>query len=61
MLQLVASYPRLANNALLIMFDYLVAYRGIHVSMTCRSAQQRLAYVLANLAQGIGQKVPGGH
>jgi CRP-like cAMP-binding protein len=59
-LQLVASYPRLANNALLIMFDYLVGYRGIHISMTCRSAQERLAYVLANLAQGIGQKVPEG-
>jgi CRP-like cAMP-binding protein len=59
-LQLVATYPRLANNALLIMFDYLVAYRGIHISMTCRSAQERLAYVLANLAQGIGQKVPDG-
>jgi CRP/FNR family transcriptional regulator, nitrogen oxide reductase regulator len=59
-LRLVASYPRLANNALLIMFDYLVAYRGIHISMTCRSAQQRLAYVLANLAQGIGREVPEG-
>ena len=59
-LQLVASYPRLANNALLVMFDYLVAYRGIHISMTCHSAQQRLAYVLANLAQGIGQEVPEG-
>ncbi len=59
-LKLVASYPRLANNTLLVMFDYLVAYRGIHVSMTCRSAQERLAYVLANLASGIGQKVPEG-
>jgi CRP/FNR family transcriptional regulator, nitrogen oxide reductase regulator len=59
-LRFVAIYPRLANNALLIMFDYLVAYRGIHISMTCHSAQQRLAYVLANLAQGIGQKVPEG-
>jgi len=59
-LELVRKYPRLANNALLIMFDYLVAYRGIHISMTCRSAQQRLAYVLANLAQGIGEKVPDG-
>lgn len=59
-LDLVQKYPRLANNALLVMFDYLVAYRGIHISMTCRSAQQRLAYVLANLAVGIGQKVPEG-
>ena len=59
-LDLVTKYPRLANNALLIMFDYLVAYRAIHVSMTCHTAQQRLANVLANLATGIGRKVPEG-
>ena len=59
-LDLVARYPRLANNALVIMFDYLVAYRAIHVSMTCRSAHQRLGNVLANLATGIGQRVSGG-
>ncbi len=57
---LVARYPRLADNALWTMFDYLVAYRAIHVSMTCDSARQRLAQVLADLATGIGQKVPGG-
>jgi CRP/FNR family transcriptional regulator, nitrogen oxide reductase regulator len=57
---LVTSYPRLADNALLIMFDYLAAYRAVHVSMTCHSAPQRLAQVLAHLATGIGQKVPGG-
>jgi CRP/FNR family transcriptional regulator, nitrogen oxide reductase regulator len=57
---LVARYPRLADNALSIMFDYFVAYRAIHVSMTCNSARQRLAQVLANLGTGIGQKVAGG-
>jgi CRP/FNR family transcriptional regulator, nitrogen oxide reductase regulator len=57
---LVARYPRLLDNALLIMFDYLMAYRAIHVSMTSHSARQRLARVLADLANGIGQKVPGG-
>jgi CRP-like cAMP-binding protein len=57
---LVAAYSRLADNALWTMFDYLVAYRAIHVSMTCHSARQRLAQVLADLATGIGQKVPGG-
>jgi CRP-like cAMP-binding protein len=59
-LDLVAKYPRLANDALLIMFDYRVAYRAIDVSMTCHFAQQRLANVLANLATGIGRKVPEG-
>jgi CRP/FNR family transcriptional regulator, nitrogen oxide reductase regulator len=53
-------YPRLVENALLISFDYLAAYRGIHASLICNSAPQRLAQVLANLAEGIGQKVPGG-
>ena len=57
---LVERYPRLADNAMWTMFDYLVAYRAIHVSMTCDSARQRLARVLAELASGIGQKVPGG-
>jgi CRP/FNR family transcriptional regulator, nitrogen oxide reductase regulator len=53
-------YPRLVENALLISFDYLAAYRAIHASLICNSAPQRLAQVLANLAEGIGQKVPGG-
>jgi CRP/FNR family transcriptional regulator, nitrogen oxide reductase regulator len=53
-------YPRLVENTLLISFDYLVAYRAAHASLICNSAPQRLAQVLANLAEGIGQKVPGG-
>jgi CRP/FNR family transcriptional regulator, nitrogen oxide reductase regulator len=53
-------YPRLVENALLISFDYLAAYRAAHASLICNSAPQRLARVLANLASGIGQKVPGG-
>jgi len=53
-------YPRLVENALLISFDYLAAYRAIHASLICNSAPQRLARVLGTLASGIGQKVPGG-
>ena len=53
-------YPRLVENALLISFDYLAAYRAVHASLICNSAPQRLARVLGNLAAGIGQKVPGG-
>jgi CRP-like cAMP-binding protein len=53
-------YPRLVENALLISFDYLAAYRAVHASLICSSAPQRLARVLGNLATGIGQKVPGG-
>jgi CRP-like cAMP-binding protein len=53
-------YPRLVDNAFLISFDYLAAYRAAHASLLCNSAPQRLAQVLANLAEGIGEKVPGG-
>src|ERR1700739_1301662 len=53
-------YPRLVENTLLISFDYLVVYRTAHVSLISKSARQRLAQVLVNLADGIGEKVPGG-
>jgi CRP-like cAMP-binding protein len=57
---LCVQYPQLVENALLISFDYLAAYRATHESLICDSAPQRLARLLANLAHGIGQKVPGG-
>jgi CRP-like cAMP-binding protein len=57
---LVKRYPRLVDNVLLVTFDYLLMYRGIHVSMTCHSARQRLAQVVANLANGFGRRVSGG-
>lgn len=57
---LIARYPRLADNAMSIMFEYFVAYRAVHVSMTCHSAPERLAQVLACLATGMGQRVQGG-
>jgi CRP-like cAMP-binding protein len=58
--KLAARYPRLVENALLIAFDYLVAYRAIHMALACHTARQRLATVLVNLASGIGHPVPGG-
>ena len=57
---LIARYPRLTDNALLIMFDYFVFYRAAHISLTCDRASRRLAHVLANLASGIGRRVAGG-
>jgi CRP/FNR family transcriptional regulator, nitrogen oxide reductase regulator len=57
---LIARYPRMTDNMLLIMFDYLVFYRGAHISLTCDTAGQRLARVLANLASGIGERVADG-
>lgn len=57
---LATRYHQLLENTLLVTFDYLTAYRAVHVSMTCHSARQRLAQVLAHLATGMGKKVRGG-
>jgi len=54
------EYPRLMSNALLIAHDYMVLYRALHLSLACRSARQRLATVLVNLATGIGNRVSDG-
>jgi CRP/FNR family transcriptional regulator, nitrogen oxide reductase regulator len=53
-------YPRLVQNSLSISVTYLNFYLAAHVSLICNSAPQRLARILANLAEGIGQKVPEG-
>lgn len=58
--ELAAKYPRLIENTLSIVSDYLDGYLAVHVSMTCHTARQRLAHVLVNLASGIGHKVPAG-
>ena len=55
-----AKFPRLAENALLIAYDYLVVYRSLHISATCQTARQRLAQVLEELATGLGQQVAEG-
>jgi CRP-like cAMP-binding protein len=58
--RLAVQHPRLLENALAIVSDYLDGYLAVHVSMTCHTARQRLAHVLVNLASGIGHKVPAG-
>jgi len=57
---LVAQYPVLLENALATASGYLAWYLAAHVALTCHSAEQRLAGVLANLAEVIGQNVPDG-
>ena len=52
--------PRLIQNSFSSSVDYLIYYRAAHVSLICNSAPQRLARILANLAEGIGHEVPGG-
>ena len=53
-------YPRLITNSFSSSVDYLIYYRAAHASLICNSAPQRLARILANLAEGIGHEVPGG-
>jgi CRP/FNR family transcriptional regulator, nitrogen oxide reductase regulator len=55
-----AQFPPLVENALLIAYDYFVAYRSLHISATCQNARQRLAQVLGNLTTGLGQRVADG-
>jgi CRP-like cAMP-binding protein len=53
-------YHRLLENGLSIFYDYLVWYVATHLSLTCHSARERLAHVLASLSRGIGKKSANG-
>jgi CRP-like cAMP-binding protein len=59
-LGLIARYPRLTDNNLLVMFDYLALYRDAHISLTHETAHQRVAHTLANLASMIGRRADRG-
>jgi len=58
--RLAARYPRLRENALSIASDYFTYYVATHTALVSNSARERLARVLINFANGIGQEVPGG-
>jgi CRP-like cAMP-binding protein len=57
---LVARYPVLLENALLIAYDYFDWYVATHIALSCHTARQRLCQILISAAQIIGQKVPEG-
>ena len=57
---LAARYPKLLENTLSIANDYFVWYLATHVALTCRTARERVAQVLINLARGVGQDLPQG-
>lgn len=57
---LTTRYPRLLENGMEIANDYLVWYMADRVALTTGHADQRLARVLAYLAELIGQKGPHG-
>ena len=54
--RLTVRFPRLVENVLSIMSDNLVLYRALHIALTCHTARERLAQVLVNLAEGMGQR-----
>jgi CRP-like cAMP-binding protein len=53
-------FPVLLENCIEIAADYLSWYTDTHVTVTSRTAPERLAHALFSLACTIGQKVPGG-
>jgi CRP-like cAMP-binding protein len=57
---LIARYPRLLDNGLLIATNYLTWFLASHEALTFHPARQRLAQVLVTLAKGIGKKVSDG-
>lgn len=58
--RLARTYPQLAENALRIALRYLTEFADRHKNLTARSAEQRLAGTLLNLAQRAGRQYPGG-
>jgi CRP/FNR family transcriptional regulator, nitrogen oxide reductase regulator len=53
-------YPRLLHNALTIAVGYLDLYIAAHSALVSETARQRLASVLARLADAVGEHVPDG-
>lgn len=57
---LMARYPELMENALLVASDYFTLFLAAHVALVSHSARERLAGVLISLAEGFGQDGSGG-
>jgi CRP/FNR family transcriptional regulator len=55
-----ARHPRVAENALLIAYEYMTWYVADHVSLTSHTANERLAQVLIRMSGVVGRTVPGG-
>ena len=53
-------YPRLLQNALTVSVAYLDLYIAAHSALVSETARQRLASVLARLAEAIGERVSDG-
>ena len=60
MLEMLDRYPRLCHNARSIGVRYLDLYIAAHAALVSETARQRLASVLARLAEAIGREVSDG-
>lgn len=57
---LARRFPELLENALFLAADYFSWYVATHAALISKTAQERLAHVLLELAPSLGQKVAGG-
>jgi CRP-like cAMP-binding protein len=59
-LQLARDYPRLPENALRGVLQYIALYAKRHARLVANTAEERLASVVAGLASRAGHVLPGG-
>jgi CRP-like cAMP-binding protein len=57
---LTTRHPRLLENVLLTVSDYLTWHLTSYIALACHTARQRVAQVLGTLSRTIGQEGPGG-
>jgi CRP/FNR family transcriptional regulator, nitrogen oxide reductase regulator len=58
--KLLGLYPKLLDNALSLISEYLLLYRIAHAGLVCDSAGERVANVLGDLANCIGHPLREG-
>jgi len=58
--KLAAQHPVLLDNVLPFAWDYMTWFIAAHTALIANSARERLAQVIASLAQGIGYKAESG-
>lgn len=60
LMDLVAQYPRLLENTLLMASDFVSWQLTSYIGLACHTARQRVANTLVTLARTVGEEVPGG-
>lgn len=57
---LARRFPQLFENAIFLAAAYISWYVAAHAALTSKTARERLAHVLVELAPSIGRKIAGG-